>query len=111
MASNNKISIYVLRKNLDQFPKRDSCSLGDTVILPSGDMLVWTNLNWFLLPSRFITVDELKEFIRYISSGWPETSELFLEDLAPLISNKDFLAKASEVCSLIRQTDQIAETV
>lgn len=104
MAKSN-VSIYVLRRNLDQFPKRDSCNPGDTVILPSGDILIWSKKDWILLPGRFITVEELKEFVGYISSGWPDTSELFIQDMSSYISNKDFLTRASEICPLVSEAD------
>jgi hypothetical protein len=66
-------SIYILRKNTDPIPARDTCSPGDIVVLPSGDVLVYTASMWDLLPGRYISIDELKEFVSYISSGWPDT--------------------------------------
>jgi len=42
-------------------------------VLPSGDVLVYTASMWDLLPGRYISIDELKEFVSYISSGWPDT--------------------------------------
>ena len=42
-------------------------------MLPSGDVLVYTASMWDLLPGRYISIDELKEFVSYISSGWPDT--------------------------------------
>jgi hypothetical protein len=67
-----KPSIYILRKNSDIFPSREICSPGDMVILPSGDVLVFVGNMWDLLPGRYITIEELKEFVSYISSGWPD---------------------------------------
>ena len=76
-----KPSIYILRKNSDTFPSREICSPGDMVILPSGDVLVFVGNMWDLLPGRYITVEELKEFVSYVSSGWPDSSEVVKEDL------------------------------
>lgn len=76
-----KPSIYILRKNSDPLPSRDTCSLGDIVILPSGDVLVYVGNMWDLLPGRIISIDELKEFVSYISSGWPEDPDTAKADL------------------------------
>jgi hypothetical protein len=76
-----KPSIYILRKNSDPLPARDTCALGDIVILPSGDVLVYVGNMWDLLPGRYVSVDELKEFISYVSSGWPESQDTAKTDL------------------------------
>lgn len=34
-----------------------------------------------LLPGRYISVDELKEFVSYVSSGWPDTPYTARADL------------------------------
>lgn len=94
----NSPSIYVLRRGVEGFPSRDNCSEGDVVILTSGDVLVWSELTWVLLPGRYLTVDELKEFIKYVASGWPEDPATFLSDLSELIGSKDFLTRASGLC-------------
>ena len=65
-------SIYILRKNTDPIPARQDLSPGDVIILPSGDVLVYTGSMLDLLPGRYISIDELKEFVSYISSGWPD---------------------------------------
>lgn len=75
-------SIYILRKNTDPVPDRATCSPGDIVILASGDILVYTGSMWDLLPGRYVTVEELKEFVGYVSSGWPEEIGMAREDLA-----------------------------
>ncbi len=74
-------SIFILRKNSDKIPDRDSCSPGDIVVLASGDILVYTGLMWDLLPGRYASVEELKEFVGYVSSGWPDDPEIARGDL------------------------------
>lgn len=74
-------SIYVLRKNTDPMPPREDLSPGDFVILFCGDVLVFTGLMWDLLPGRYLDVDELKEFVTYVASGWPEDSGIARLDM------------------------------
>ena len=74
-------SVYILRKNTDPVPDRATCSPGDIVILASGDILVYTGTMWDLLPGRYVTVEELKEFVGYVSSGWPSHVGMAREDL------------------------------
>jgi len=74
-------SVYILRKNTDRVPDRKTCSPGDIVILASGDILVYTGTMWDLLPGRYVTVEELKEFVGYVSSGWPDDPETARADL------------------------------
>lgn len=74
-------SIYILRKNTDTIPDRQTCAAGDIVILPSGDVLVNVGLMWDLLPGRYVSVDELKEFVSYVSSGWPDDPGTARDDL------------------------------
>lgn len=74
-------SIYILRKNTDPIPDRQDLSPGDVIILPSGDVLVYTGSMIDLLPGRYISVDELKEFVSYISSGWPDNPSTARADL------------------------------
>lgn len=50
-------------------------------MLPSGDVLVYTTSMWDLLPGRYISIEELKEFVSYISSGWPDTPDTAKADL------------------------------
>lgn len=85
-------SIYILRKNTDTIPDRQTCSPGDIVILPSGDVLVNIGLMWDLLPGRYVSVDELKEFVSYVSSGWPDTPETARADLEGRLPEQ-FLAR------------------
>lgn len=47
----------------------------------SGDVMVWTGGLWDLLPGRYLSVDELKTFISYVASGWPEDQSTAREDL------------------------------
>ena len=79
-------SIYVLRKSTDPLPSRDNVTPGDVVILASGDVLVYTGLMWDLLPGRYVTIEELKEFIGYVASGWPDDPKIAKEDLKGKIS-------------------------
>lgn len=74
-------SIYVLRRSADPLPSRDSVAPGDVVILASGDVLVYTGSMWDLLPGRYVTVEELKEFVTYVASGWPEDPETARADM------------------------------
>jgi len=62
-------------------PKREDCSRGDIVILLSGDILVSTGEAWDLLPGRYMEVEELKEFVSYVSSGWPDDPEVAIADM------------------------------
>ena len=74
-------AIYILRKNSDKIPDRDTCKPGDIVVLASGDILVYTGSMWDLLPGRYATVEQLKEFVGYVSSGWPDDPEIARADL------------------------------
>jgi hypothetical protein len=74
-------SVYILRKNSDKIPDRDTCKPGDIVVLASGDILVYTGSMWDLLPGRYATVEQLKEFIGYVSSGWPDDVDTARGDL------------------------------
>jgi hypothetical protein len=74
-------SIYVLRKGISDMPKREDCSRGDIVILLSGDILVCTGEAWDLLPGRYMEVEELKEFVSYVSSGWPDDPGVAIADM------------------------------
>jgi hypothetical protein len=76
-----KPSIYILRKSHDPLPGRDVIRHGDIVIMASGDILVSVNEMWEILPGRYIDVNELKEFVSYVSSGWPESPETARADL------------------------------
>lgn len=108
-----KVSVYVLRKNLEEFPKGSSCNPGDIVILPSGDILAWSGATWVLLPGRYLDINQLKEFVGYISSGWPTDIDTLVKDLSELVP-KGFLGKALEVCNLIiasREADQVSDPI
>jgi hypothetical protein len=109
-----KVSVYVLRKNLEEFPKGSSCNSGDVVILPSGDILAWSGFTWVLLPGRYLDINQLKEFVGYVSSGWPTDIDTLVKDLSKLIPDKRFLGKALEVCNLIiagRGADQVSDSI
>jgi hypothetical protein len=36
---------------------------------------------WDLLPGSLISIEELKEFVGYVSSGWPDDPETAREDM------------------------------
>ena len=72
-------SVYILRNNTDKIPT--DCEVGDCVILPNGDVLVKTPVMWDLLPGSLISIEELKEFVGYVSSGWPDDPETARADL------------------------------
>ena len=72
-------SVYILRNNTDKIPTE--CEVGDCVILPNGDVLVKTPTIWDLLPGSLISIEELKEFVGYVSSGWPDDSETARADM------------------------------
>jgi hypothetical protein len=42
---------------------------------------VYTGTMWDLLPGRYVTVEELKEFVGYVSSGWPGDVDMARDDL------------------------------
>jgi len=72
-------SIYILRNSTDKIPT--DCEVGDCVILPNGDVLVKTQTIWNLLPGSLISIDELKEFVGYVSSGWPDDPDVARADM------------------------------
>jgi hypothetical protein len=74
-------AVYILRKNSDKIPDRETCNPGDIVVLASGDILVYTGSMWDLLPGRYASVEELKEFVGYVSSGWPDDPEIARTDM------------------------------
>ncbi len=88
-------NIYILRKQEDKIPMRQELSVGDIVILQSGDILVSLGDMWDLLPGRYLDIDELKEFILYVRSGWPDDLEMMESDLKDRI-NKGFLSRMSK---------------
>jgi len=75
-------AIYILRKSTDPIPEREKLSPGDVVVMSSGDVLVWTGAMLDLLPGRYASIDELKEFLSYVASGWPDDPETAKADLA-----------------------------
>lgn len=81
MTSSTSPSIYVLRKSTDPFPDRATCSPGDIVVMASGDVMVWMGGSWDLLPGRYLSMDELKTFISYVASGWPDDVNVARMDL------------------------------
>ena len=97
----SKVPISILRTNSEEWPKREDCVPGQIVVMTSGDMMVWSGYMWFLLPSRLITIDELKEFIGYVQSGWPSEPAEILRDLGESITDKTFLHRAMFVCGNI----------
>lgn len=94
-------SIYVLRKDTDPVPSRDSVSSGDVVILASGDVLVYTGSMWDLLPGRYVSIDELKEFVTYVASGWPEDPDVARADMDGKVPAQ-FLSRMIQTVERIR---------
>lgn len=94
-------SVYFLRKNSDKIPDRRDCSAGDIVILVSGDVLVFTGRMWELLPGRYESIDQLKEFVGYVSSGWPDDTEMARTDLSGKVS-PEFLSRFLVMCDRIQ---------
>lgn len=99
----SSISISVLRKNTDPFPDRESCETGDIVVMASGDVMVWTGSMWDLLPGRYASVEELKVFLSYVASGWPDDPETARVDLTGRVP-EIFLERMVETVSRIRRT-------
>lgn len=98
----NRPSVYVLRKPSDPFPDDNSLAPGDFVIMHSGDVNVWDGVFWHLLPGRFISVNELKEFLGYVGSGWPTDPEDAQNDLEGLLP-ENFLQRMVKVCARIQE--------
>jgi hypothetical protein len=99
--SNRRPGVYVLRKPSDTFPEDSALSPGDFVIMHSGDVNVWDGVFWHLLPGRFITVEELKEFLSYAGSGWPTDPEDAKNDLKGVLPDY-FLDRMLKVCARIQ---------
>lgn len=95
-------SIYVLRKSTDPLPSRDSVAPGDVVILASGDVLVYTGSMWDLLPGRYVSIEELKEFVTYVASGWPEDPDVARIDLEGRVPPL-FLSRMMQTIERIRE--------
>lgn len=100
-------SIYILRRPTDPLPDRSKCTAGDIVIMSSGDVMVMDGPGtdqesmWILLPGRYLTLEELKAFVGYVSSGWPPDPTMIKDDIAALISNERFVAEMGSVCAKI----------
>jgi hypothetical protein len=95
-------SVYVLRRPSDPFPEDKDVSAGDFVIMHSGDVAVWDGVFWHLLAGRSLTVDELKEFLGYVGSGWPSDPADAQADLAGKLP-ETFLARMLTVCGKIQK--------
>jgi hypothetical protein len=95
-------SIFVLRNTTDPLPPREDLSPGDFVILVSGDVLVFTGLMWDLLPGRYLDIDELKEFVTYVASGWPEDSDIARLDMRGKVPDT-FLERMLQVVKNIQK--------
>jgi hypothetical protein len=102
-------SIYVLRKaeNLEM-PKGSEMGPGDFVVFYTGDISVWDGVFWHLLPGRNLSVEETKEFISYVSSGWPGTVEEAIEDLEGVLPDW-FLARMVKVCASILKESELRD--
>lgn len=101
----NRPSVYVLKKSTDPFPEDDKVSSGDFVILHSGDVTVWDGVFWHLLPGRSLTVDELKEFLGYVWSGWPSDPADAQADLAGRLP-EPFIARMLTVCAKLHKNTE-----
>ena len=100
--ANKRPAVYVLRKPSDLFPDDSGLSPGDFVIMHSGDVNVWDGVFWHLLPGRFVTVEELKEFLAYAGSGWPTDPDDARNDLRGVLPD-DFLERMLKVCARIQE--------
>jgi hypothetical protein len=98
----SKPSFYILRKPSDPLPGDSDVSPGDVVVMHSGDICVWDGTFWDLLPGRFISVEDLKEFIGYVSSGWPGTPGEIKQDLGDKLP-EDFLTRMEKVCAKLQK--------
>jgi hypothetical protein len=100
--SSPRPSVYVLRKPSDPFPMDDKVVPGDFVIMHSGDVNVWDGVFWHLLPGRFINVEELKEFLGYVGSGWPGDVGDARQDLTGKLPEL-FLERMLTVCARLQK--------
>ena len=81
-------SVWVLRKSTDDFPEKSACKNGDFIVLYNGDILVFIDQFWDLLPGRYLDMEGLKLFIEYVRNGWPDDVEMVRSDLTGKISDK-----------------------
>jgi hypothetical protein len=105
----NRPSVYVLRRSSDPFPDDDRVSPGDFVILHSGDVTVWDGVFWHLLPGRSLSVEELKEFLGYVGSGWPTSPEDAQADLNGKLPEY-FLSRMVKVCAKLHPDNEEKES-
>ncbi len=59
-----------LRGGNAQFP--EGKKIGDVVMLALGDIFCWDGQIWQLIGGRFLPAGMRDEFLKYISSGWPD---------------------------------------
>lgn len=97
-------SIWILRKPTDEFPDKSGCKDGDLIVLSSGDILVFIDQFWDLLPGRYLDTEELKEFISYVRGGWPESSEIVRDDLTGKLRG-DFVDRMCGTVEKINRTN------
>lgn len=95
-------SIYILRNNTDKIPT--DCETGDCVILPNGDVLVKTPTIWDLLPGSLININELKEFVTYVASGWPDDPDVARADMGDRVP-ADFLDRMVQTVKKLYNND------
>lgn len=94
-------SVYVVRKSENpEMPKSSDMNPGDFVVMYTGDISVWDGVFWHLLPGRNLSVEEMKEFISYVCSGWPGSTEEAKEDLGEVLP-EHFLNRMIGVCASI----------
>lgn len=96
-------SLYILRKPSEPLPNFSDCEPGDTVIMHSGDIMVHDGQMWYLLPGRYLDMEQLKLFVRYVGSGWPSNPSMITEDLKEL-GNDRFLSEMVKVCEKLKAT-------
>ena len=96
-------SLYILRKPSDPLPNFSECEPGDSVIMHSGDIMVHDGQMWYLLPGRYLDMEQLKLFVRYVGSGWPSDPLMIKQDLADL-NNERFLNEMVKVCMRLKAT-------
>ena len=69
----------------------------------SGDIMVHDGQMWYLLPGRYLDMEQLKLFVRYVGSGWPSDPPMITEDLKEL-GNDRFLSEMVKVCEKLKAT-------
>jgi hypothetical protein len=100
-------AFYILRRPSEPLPAREKVAVGDVVVLHSGDIMVYDGEMWYLLPGRYLTSDQIKVFVGYVASGWPDQPDLIGQDLADL-GHERFLSEMTKVAERIVRSRQPA---